>query len=130
MKEFKDQTNNRFSNLATSIEKLQQTYNVLKYQKNLRYGVQFGYVTRQTGCSLDYDCPRHERRELSLTTASDNERVPGTTVHEAGRDRKQFTRLFVGRRTAVSRHRDGGRRRSTSSDDTARRRTGDFDPDG
>jgi len=117
MKEFKDQTNNRFSNLATTIEKLQQSFNVLKHQETLTVrctvrtcdqtdGLVLGLrlsTTRKTGTVLD-DCP-------------DNELVPGTTAHEAGRDRKQLTRLFVVRRTAVSRHRDGCRRRSTSSDD-------------
>ena len=118
IKKFKDQTNKRFSNLATTIKRSQHTFNVLKHQeKTSRYGEQFGRVTRQTGSILDYDCPRHERRELSLTTAPDNELVQGATVHEVGRVRKQLTRLFVGKRTAVSRHRDGCRRRSTSSDD-------------
>ena len=87
-----------------------------------RYGVQFGRVTRQTGWFLDYDCTTvHDTKDgkLSLTTAPDNELVPGTTVHEAGRDWKQLTKLFVGRRTAVLRHRDGCWRRSTFSDDTA-----------
>jgi len=71
MKEFKDQTNNRFSNLATTIEKLQQTYNVLKYQKTLTIrctvrtcdqtdGLVLGLrlsTTRKTGTVLD-DCTR------------------------------------------------------------------------
>ena len=133
MKEFKDQTNRRFSNLATTIERPQQTFNVLKHQENLTIRCIVRTCDQTDGLVLGlrlYDCPRHERRELSLTTEPDNELVPGTTVHEAGRDRKQLTRLFVGRRTAVLRHRDGCWRRSTFSDDTARRRSSDFDPDG
>jgi len=133
IKEFKDQTNKRISNLATTIKRSQRTFNVLKHQeKTSRYGEQFGCVTRQTGSFLDYNCTTvHDTKDgdCPLTTAPNNELVPGTTVHEAGRVWKQLTRMSIGRRTAVSRHRDGCRRRSTSSDDTARRRTSDFNPD-
>ena len=71
MKEFKDQTNNRFSNLATTIEKLQQSFNVLKHQETLTIrctvrtcdqtdGLVLGLrlsTTRKTGTVLD-DCTR------------------------------------------------------------------------
>ena len=98
-------------------QRSQQTFNVLKHQETLTVrctvrtcdqtdGLVLGLrlsTTRKTG-TVPHDC-------------TDNELVPGTTAHEAGRDRKQLTRLFVVQRTAVSRHRDGCRRRSTSSDD-------------
>ena len=89
MREFKDQTNRRFSNLATTIKRSQQTFNVLKHQENLTVR-----CTVRTGSFLDYDCPTvHDTKDgnCPLTTAPDKELVPGTTVHEAGRVRKQLT---------------------------------------
>ena len=87
-----------------------------------RYGEQFERATRQTGSILDNDCPRHERREtvrwrLHPTTNLFRE----TTVHEAGR--------VWNSSPAFSRHHVGCRRWSTTSDNTARRRTSDFGPD-
>ena len=46
-KEFKVQTNKRFSNLATTIKRSQHTFNVLKYQEMVsRNGEQFGRAIR------------------------------------------------------------------------------------
>ena len=71
MKEFKGQTNRRFNNLATTIERSQQTFNVLKHQETLTVrctvrtcdqtdGLVLGLrlsTTRNTG-TVPHDCTR------------------------------------------------------------------------
>ena len=120
MKEFKGQTNNRFSNLATTIERSQQTFNVLKYQENLTVR-----CTVRTGSFLEYDCPTvHE----------------GTVPHDCTRQRtcsgNDCPRSRSGPEAAqqtVRRQTNGGftaPRRLSATVNVQRRRTSDFDPDG
>ena len=131
MKEFKDQTNRRFSNLATTIERSQQTFNVLKHHEILTVRCTVRTCDQTDGLVLGLrlsttrkteNCPSrlHPTTNLfreRLSSKQDGTGSSSTDCSSADERRFHGTATAVQRRHSPTTHKRLRPRRLTASDD-------------